>query len=104
MVADNTTNGNGQRVTNALLLERIEVLNKKFDRSDAKMDGFEKRTRELELGRLENQTEIKNMKDSLKGNAEDIERLESKYNIWSGLNSSLNVIMAGVIGFLGVNK
>lgn len=90
--ADND-NGNGQKVTNAILGQKIDYLTSKVNDLADSLTAHcrESNVRDNRLTKLETQTE---------NNVREISTLRTKSDFWNSLNS-LGAILAGV---LGVNK
>lgn len=89
------------RVTNALILYRLEQMEIKFDLAIAKLDTSAKEREALRLSVAKNEKDIVNIcNNDIPEIKKDVEKLQSRSNWFDAINALLVVIGT----FLGINK
>lgn len=100
-MAEPIANGNGdQRVTNATIAIKIDHMN-------SRIEEVLKRLEELDKCQRADHEKIITLAGSVKDNTEEIDRLRSRFDIWSGANSiwnGINSLAALLLSQLGVPK
>ena len=97
------SNGNVQRVTNALLKKDIEILTKSVNALTASVNELTSGMTAAALVNAETKGDVKALQKDVEEIRGDISCLRTRVNNWSGINS-VGTIIAGILGAIGLGK